>query len=140
MQNLQNQTHQVYQVILDTNFVLIPFSIGVQIFEEIEKVCQHKMEFVIFQGVYTELDTLVSQGGAVAKAAKAARSLLEQKAKTAQLNVLPIEGHVDNAIVAYVQNHTNCIVATQDKALKKRLEELSVACCILRQKKYIQIR
>ena len=70
------------------------------------------------------------------RAVKLGVSLLENK----KVTVLKSEGdaYVDDLLVDLAKK--GCIIATLDKGLQSRLDELNVPTIILRQKKYIVMR
>ena len=123
-------------IILDTNFVMIPFSHKIDVYEQIDRVCPFAHQLSVFEGTVQELDKLILQGGLTGKNAKAASQLLIQKLTSEEITVLPGQStHVDDDIVTYAQSNPSCIVATQDKGLKKRLKTQFI---VLRQEKFIQ--
>ena len=125
-------------IILDTNFVMIPFSHKVDIYDQIKSVCAFGHKLVVFDGTLAELDNIITQGGQVGSNAKASKQLLIQKLTSEEITVLPGQHtHVDDDIVDYVQTHPNCIVATQDKGLKKRIK---AQLLVLRNEKFVQLQ
>lgn len=123
-------------VILDTNFMLIPFYFGVDIFSEIDRICPFAYRLVMLSPSIRELEEIeTNQRGKSKKAAAMARALLNAKPVTIQETD---EGHVDDIIVKTARPGSD-IVATQDKGLRKRLREHGVARIVLRQKKYLQL-
>jgi len=105
------------QVLLDTNILLIPGTLGVNIFNEIEKVCNGKPEFAVLEGTLVELDKIIlEQRGKFKAAASLGRQLMKQKSvKVLRSNNKP----VDDMLVEL--STSGSVVATQDAALKKRL-------------------
>jgi uncharacterized protein len=128
----------MHTVILDTNIVLVPFTLGVDIYEQIPSACDFSHKLVIFEGVCDELTKLM-QDSDVKKQAKLAFALIQSKVTQNNVTMLPIRGHVDDAILHYVRAHKNCIVATQDKQLKAELKKENIPTLVLRQKKYIKL-
>lgn len=129
-------------VILDTNIVLAPFTLKIDIYSKIEQICPFEHKLITFEGVLDELDSIYEQGGQTGKAAKAAKQLLIQKRDNREITVLPMSikhtnaSYVDDEIVAYAQSH-DCIVATQDKELKARLQTPII---VIRQKNHVELQ
>jgi hypothetical protein len=134
----------VYKILLDTNFLLIPFQFRVDIFSEFDRLFSVYELFVLDKNI-EELEKIVSeQRGKHRDAAKLGLSLLKARGfnvlKTVKhLNSnssLPKISFVDNLIVSFAIEG-NFIVATQDKLLKEKLKNSEVKIVTLRQKKYL---
>ena len=123
------------KIILDTNFLLIPGALKVDIFAEIERICLFKYKFYILDKTIGELEKLQETGkGKTSRNAKLALDLLKRK----KVSVLKTQkGHTDDLILKKADKDT--IVATQDAALKRRLKEAHIATIILKSKKYLDI-
>ena len=121
-------------VILDTNFLMIPASLKVDIFAELDRVCNFPYETCVIDKTPLELDNIEkSQKGAHKRAAKFAKALLGQK----KIKVIETgEGHADDLILK-VAKEKKYIVATQDMALKRKLKTENIPRIFLRQKKYL---
>ncbi|MFH1211653.1 MAG: PIN domain-containing protein [Candidatus Woesearchaeota archaeon] len=146
------------KVILDTNFLLIPYQFHVDIFSEIERVVNFPYELCITEGTMAELEKL-SQSSAQKErlAAKLGLELVKSrferpknplsrllKAENAfekQKNLKIVRGshlkHNDDAILETASSED--VVATQDKLLKQRLKEKKIRTITLKQKKYLAV-
>ena len=127
------------KIILDTNFLLIPGALKVDIFAEIERICLFKYKLYILDKTIDELEKLQETGkGKTSRNAKFALELIKQK-KVQILptkNYLPIT-HTDDLILKKADKDT--IVATQDAALKRCLKEARIPTIVLKSKKYLGI-
>nr|MCK4929559.1 nucleotide-binding protein [Nanoarchaeota archaeon] len=124
------------KVILDTNFLLIPGQFKVDIFTEIEKLMSEPFVLCIVDKALAELNKLTVAGKEKDRfAAKLALVLIRQK----NLKTLRSfsKKSVDDIIVKKADNNT--FIATQDKALRKRLKLKQAKIIGLRQKKYLII-
>lgn len=123
------------KVILDTNFLLIPGQFKVDVFSELDRVCQFAYTLFIIDKTIQELEAILQkQHGKHKEAAKLALTLIKAK----NINTLPsASDNVDDAIVMIADNHT--LVATQDAILKQRLKNKAGGIITLRQKKYLII-
>ena len=120
------------KIFLDTNFLMIPGQFGVDIFKEIERICDFPYELHILDTVIGELKNLTTKGkGKDKRAAKLALSLL--KAKPLNITRSAPDVNVDDELIRLGQKH---IIATQDMPLKRKVKKKIV----LRQKKYLVLR
>ena len=123
-------------IILDTNFLMIPTTQKVDIFEELKRVCDFAFELFIVSKTINELDKImIDQSGKDKMAAKLAKSLIDAKG----VKIIDVsKGHVDDLILE-VAKEKGYFVATQDKYLKERLRKDDVPVIFLRQKKYLVV-
>ena len=118
------------KILLDTNFLMIPASLGVDIFEKIEEMCDFPYELFVLEKSKQELERIQERGrGKDSREAKLALSLIDAK----KINVL-IEDSNDYVDDVLVSLNDEYIIATQDTELKKRLTGRKI---FLRQKKYL---
>ena len=119
------------KILVDTNFLLIPFQFKVDIFKEIDRIIDEKYEIFIIDKTIGELEKLIK--GGKEKEIKAARLAL-QLIKKFNIKIINAQGdNVDDIIVQLKDKDT--IVATMDKELRKRLKGDVI---VLRQKKYLK--
>jgi len=123
------------KIILDTNFLLIPGSVKVDIFAELERLCLFKYKVYVLDMTIKELEKLKAEGkGKTSKNAKLALDLLKIK----KVNIIKTkQGHVDDLILQVADKDT--IVATQDMELKRRLKAKGIPQIILRKKQYLDM-
>jgi len=120
------------RIILDTNFLTIPYQFNIDIFEEIDRVVEGEYELITLDCVVDELEKLKKTRGKNAAAAKVGLILIKEKnVKVIKTN----EKKVDNVIYKIADNKT--IVATNDRDLIKKLKNKNVKILYLRSKKHI---
>jgi uncharacterized protein len=120
------------RIILDTNFLMIPFQFKVDIFSEIERVVEDEFEICVLDKSMDELKKL--QGpSADGRAAKAAIAIV---AKNKLTIVHSPTSYVDAAIVEMAEPGKT-IVATQDQKLKMQLKYKNVPIITMRAKKHL---
>ena len=125
------------KILLDTNFLLIPFQFKVDIFSEIERICNFNYEIYVLDKTIDELNNIIDkQKGKNKEAAKVALLLL--KIKKIKIIKTGSPGRTDDIIVDYASKE-GYIIATQDKDLKRRLVNQSRTVIILKQKKILSI-
>ncbi|MBS3119430.1 nucleotide-binding protein [Candidatus Woesearchaeota archaeon] len=128
------------RIILDTNFLLIPGSLKVDIFSEIDRICDFSYELHVLKESEDELERIMSrQKGKHREAARLAKQLIKAKhLKTLALNQKagPSKG-ADQLLLESAARDT--IIATQDKALRQSILRKGFRVIMLRQKKYLQL-
>ena len=119
------------KIILDTNFLMIPYQFKVDIFEEFKRIIDDTFELYVLNATIDELnDIILEQTGKNREAAIFTRDMIFK------LNVKVIdtdEPYVDKAIIG-MQDYS---VATQDRELREKIKAQGREVFILRQKKYL---
>ncbi len=124
------------KVILDSNFLMIPFQFKIDIFQEIEYLLQKKVDFVVPSAVKRELTGISSRGGEGAPEASLALQLAS-RCRVVDVTLEPQET-VDDAILKASQK-LGAVVATTDIELKKRLRAINVPVVYLREKSKLEV-
>jgi len=120
------------RIILDTNFLTIPYQFNIDIFEEIDRVVEGDYELTTLDCVVEELKRLEKSRGKDASAAKIALILIKQK------NIKVIKtGEKNVDIKIYRMADKNTIIATNDRGLRQRLKNKNFKVLYLRSKKHI---
>lgn len=119
-------------IIPDTNVLMAIGEFKMDIFSELEQICDFKYEIGILDKVETELKKILrEQTRKNREAAKLALKIIERmkikKIKTSS-------GKVDDLIVELSKN-PEVIIATQDKELKERIKKVKGRIITIRQKK-----
>jgi uncharacterized protein len=120
-------------IVLDTNFLMIPGQLKVDIFSEIDRIIETKYTLHVHQGTFYELQKIRETGSGKDKAAaKLALDLIKAK----NINIIGNlrEKNVDDELVLLAKE--GYFVATSDKALRKRIGQRLL---VLRQKKYVKV-
>jgi len=124
------------KVILDSNFLMIPFQFNLDVLQEIEYLLQKKVDFVVPSAVKTELTSISSRGGEGAVEASLALQLASRcRVVDVRLNE---NENVDDAIVKASQK-LGAVVATTDIELKKRLRAINIPVVYLREKSKLEV-
>ena len=124
------------KVILDSNFLMLPFQFNIDVFQEIEYILQKKVDFIVPSSVKLELTSISSRGGEGASEASLALQLAS-RCRVVEVSLQPQET-VDDAIIKAAQK-LGAVVATNDIQLKKRLREIPVAVIFMRDKSKLEI-
>ena len=123
------------KILLDTNFLLIPYQFKVDIFTQIDRIATFKYGLFVLDKNIEELKNIVeTQKGKDRDAAKIALKLIAIK----NIGVIKTKSNKKtDDIILELSSKENFIVATQDKELKSMLKQKNVPMIILRQKKRV---
>lgn len=125
------------KILLDTNFLMACDQFKVDIFSEIDRICNFNYKIRILDKTMYELKDIVEkQKGKHKDAAKIALHLL--KIKNVKVIKYVSEQNTDDTIIDYAKKE-DCIVATQDKDLKRKLINQNTSVIVLKQKKILAI-
>lgn len=128
-------------VIVDTNFLMLPGSRGIDIFSEIAKVMDEPHELCIVDKTLEELQTIILKDGKKKAGFNAKLGFILAKQKSLKTLTSSKEEYVDSAIVRIAsQSPRKTIVATQDKELQGELKKLSVRIITIKQQKQLMLR
>ena len=123
------------KIILDTNFLTLPHQFKIDIFSEIDRIMEENYELFTLDSVINELNKLSESKGKDAVAAKIGLKLIKEK----KIKVIDTkEKNVDKTIVSISNKDT--IVATNDKILRKKLNDKNIKTIYLRSKKFLKIK
>jgi len=125
------------KILLDTNFLMICFQFRVDIFTELDRVCNFNFKLFVLDKTIEEIEKIVEeQKGKNKEAAKIALKLIAIK----KINIIKTKSNIKtDDVIRDVAAKDNYIVATQDKDLKRRLINQGASVIVLRQKKVLAI-
>jgi len=123
-----------FKVILDTNFLLVPFQFKIDIKEEIKKMVNGEYELCVTEGVLRELED-ISKEGSSSKRGRQSRCALSL---VKEMRVLKTDvKDVDDALVSLASD--NNVVCTNDKVLKEKIRKKGAPVIFMRQKGYLAV-
>ena len=124
------------KVILDSNFLLVPFQFQIDVFEELDKLLG-KAEPVILSTTLEELNSLVRRRSEkMRRQASAAIELVER------CRIIGVERNREESyddVILRIAKEWECPVATNDAYLRKRLRESGVTVVFLRQRSHLEV-
>jgi len=123
------------RVILDTNFLIDLGRFGVSI-DEIDKIMNERYELITFSSIVNELKSIAGTQKEEAKFAKLAIMIMDLR----RVNVMQVEGKVDQSLTDFAAKERDVIVGTNDMELRKNLQERGVRCIYFRGKKRLEMR
>lgn len=128
------------RIIIDTNFLMLPFKFRLDIFSEFSRICDFSYSLCIYEKSIDELKKIINeQHGKNKKAAQFALKLIKLK----NIGILKPEQKdagslsVDELMLNGISH--DAIIATQDLQLRKKLLKRGAAVIISRQRKYLQL-
>ena len=125
------------KILLDTNFLMICAQFKVDIFSEIERICNFNYKLYVLDKTVDELKNIIKkQKGKHKESAKIGLQLLKIK----KIEIIKTDSFekTDDIIVEYAYKK-DYIVATQDKDLKRKLINQGTTTIILKQKKMLAV-
>lgn len=118
-------------VVLDTNFLLIPFQFKIDVFKELDYLIDEPYQLVLSSRVKSELTGLSKKVGKHGAAARFALKLIESKKNAIQSITSKVP--VDDWIFVYTKEN-NAIACTNDIQLKRKLKKYGIKVIGLRGK------
>ncbi|MHA1212380.1 MAG: type II toxin-antitoxin system VapC family toxin [Candidatus Heimdallarchaeota archaeon] len=126
------------QVLLDTNILIFIAEGKFNLHSEIERLIPQQHELIILTACMEELKVLATQKPKMARILTFVEKLLE-KIKLVEYNPRNIR-LTDDRIVRYSRDHPdNCIVATNDLGLKRKLLKHNLPIIFVRGKNHLEL-
>ncbi|HSV49304.1 MAG TPA: hypothetical protein VLH35_03230 [Candidatus Acidoferrales bacterium] len=127
---------EAIKVILDSNAFFVPLEFKMDIFEELRRLLNRNIEFVLLSSVKHELEMLAS--GDEPKLRRQASFALRLAEKCKFVAVQDC-GEVTDDIILRISKSWSSPVFTNDRILRQRLRDISVPVIYLRQKSRLDI-
>jgi rRNA-processing protein FCF1 len=124
------------KVILDANALFVPLQFKLDIFEEVKRLLDRNVEYILLSSVKFELEVLASE--AEPKLRREANFAL-RIAKKCQVVTVEDNGEKVDDIIVRVAKSWGAPVFTNDRLLRTRLRDISVPVIYLRQKSRLVI-
>lgn len=125
------------RVILDSNFLFIPLEFQIDIFEELMELLNQRFEPILLSPTYKELQKIAELSSPKNK--RQASFALKLAAKC---RIVEVEQGLDEAcddLIVRVATKWKCPVATNDRALRKKLRDENVPVIYLRQRSHLDM-
>ncbi len=134
-----NSTHGT-KVLLDTNFLLLPFQRRIDIFEEIPRLLGRKVIFVILPQVLKELEWLHENGTTKERraATNSFRFIDQYCQKPTDLPSILQSLDADSALLEYAKTES-ALVATNDGDLRRKLVKQGSRAIFLRKLAFLAL-
>jgi len=115
----------VRKVLVDSNFLFLPVNRGIDIFSEVERLLNSKVEFIVLTPVLDEIKKIAFKTRKT-KLKKNAMFALNLSEKLPKMDFKGYGKTVDDCLVEAALKH-GFIVATGDMKLRKKLRSLGVS-------------
>lgn len=130
-------------ILLDTNIVMVPSEFGLDIYEEIPKLCDFLYRLAYVDRTIGELEGLqLDKKQRIRKQAQLSQDILRAK-KLTEIDTSEMKYHeeVDDLLITIAEElnairKNHCIIATNDYELKKRAKAKKIPLITLRKKQY----
>ncbi len=120
------------KIVIDANFLFIPAQFNIDIFEELANLLNQRFEAILLSSTLKELQGLAKSTSS--KVSKQAELGIRMSEKCRLFSVEKRETETYDDVIVRVATEWKCVVATNDKALRKRLQAAGVPVILLRQK------
>jgi len=125
-------------ILLDSNFLLVPILFGVDIFEEIPKIVERPVKFILLKPVHDEMERLAKEGRPKLK--REMTSVLEFcRGKCQVMEFEALSGEAVDELVIRAAENLGCPVATNDTSLRRRLRRRGIPVIYLRQRSRLKM-
>ena len=121
------------EIILDTNFLMLPYQTGKNIFAMLEEMVLFKPNYVTIKSVIKELESLCNNGSVKEQRAANLALLIIKEIPVKVLDDPAVKGNTDDKILK-VALMRRAIVATNDRELRKKLRKKGVTVIFFREK------
>jgi rRNA-processing protein FCF1 len=137
-------------IILDSNFILLPFQFKIDYFNEIRLTIEGKLRFIVFQQILNELESKRKREPEATKFARfldAGIKYLEKNTNLYDIKFSDIikesKESTDDFLIRMSQECKivghKIYLATNDSELRRKAKKLNIGTIFLRQKKYLSI-
>ena len=119
-------------ILLDTNFLLLPFRFKVDIFSEFERIIDEEINVIVLSVCLKELKKIVN---------KIEFNSIIEILKKRNVKIIEIEKgkkDIDSLIIEFAKKE-NCIIATNDKSLRKIAKKIGLNTIFLRKKRFLEM-
>lgn len=125
------------RVILDSNFLFIPSQFRLDIFEELKNLLTQRFEPVLLSPTHMELLKIAEKDSP--KMRKQAALALKLAEKCRLIHVEKGLEETPDDVIVRVATEWRCLVATNDRELRKRLRNRGVPVIFLRQRHRLEL-
>ena len=129
--------NEALKVILDSNALFVPLQFKIDIFEELKRLLNRNVDFVLLSPVKRELEMLAAKDSP--KIRREAVYALRLAEKCKYVAVDDYEKLPTDDVIVKVAKSWNSPVFTNDRQLKRRLRDISVPVIYVRQKSRLEI-
>jgi hypothetical protein len=126
------------KIILDSNALFVPLQFKIDVFEELKKLLNMKIELILLSPIRRELEKLAEKGSPKMRKNASYALKIAEKCKLIELDEKTAGSFPDDVIIK-VAREWKSPVFTNDKELRKRLRNINVPVIYVRQKSRLEI-
>ncbi|MFT4312546.1 MAG: hypothetical protein ACMXYF_04945 [Candidatus Woesearchaeota archaeon] len=116
------------KVILDTNFLVVPFTHAFSLDVEMQRIIPETIEYMVLDASLREAQSLQQE------------KLIQTFIKHKNITVIQTnKTYADKAILAYCKKNPDVYVATQDAKLRASLKQLGIRVIFVRSKTHLEV-
>jgi len=127
----------VLKVVLDTNMLMLPIQLNINITAELDKLLELKYEIVVPEGVIDELKKLLNISNP--KTRRIAKFALELAKKFKIIPLRPKVGESTDQLLVRLAKKKDYIICTCDNELRRKIREVGAPVIFLRQMSHLVI-
>jgi len=127
----------VLKVVLDTNMLMLPIQLNINITAELDKLLELKYEIVIPEGVIDELKKILNISNP--KTRRIAKFALELAKKFKIIPLRPKVGESTDQLLVRLAKKKDYIICTCDNELRRKIREVGAPVIFLRQMSHLVI-
>ncbi len=133
-----SRTKKKICVVFDSNFLFVPIMLRVDIIESIYSIINAPFEIIVLRDCISELETKLQKIKSLSKKKEIILAL--EYAKNFKIVDYDVKGNlsVDDKIIEFALKN-KCIVATNDREMRKKLKKLGIPMIGVRAKKYLSL-
>ncbi len=137
-------------IVIDSNFILLPFQFKIDYFDEIRFSIEGEIRFIVYQQIFDELEAKRKKQQKTAKFIKFLESgliYLEKNKERYNIDILEDTKNenesTDDFLIRMLKDlkkeNQNIYIATNDSDLRRKAKKIKINSIFMRQKKYISI-
>lgn len=125
------------KVILDTNILMVPIQLNINITAELDKLLEVKYEIVVPEGIIDELKKLLVISNPKTK--RIAKFAMELAKKFKVIPIKPKPGESIDQLLVQLAKRKNYLICTCDNELRRKIREIGAPVIFLRQMSHLVI-
>jgi len=127
----------ILKVVLDTNMLMLPVQLNINITAELDKLLELKYEIVVPEGVIDELKKLFNVSNP--KTQRIAKFALKLAKKFKIMPLRPKVGESTDQLLVRLAKKKDYVICTCDNELRRKIREVGAPVIFLRQMSHLVI-
>ncbi len=127
----------VERIIVDSNFLFVPSQFEIDIFAELARLLGQRFDPIILSPTLEELAKIAESGAPKIRKQATLALIFAERCRIVPVDRSDEESNDD--VIVRVAAMWRCLVATNDRVLRRRLRDVGVAVIYVRQKSRLEI-